>query len=108
MSQRTHKVSSLIRQIVAAELAGLPESAYLTVTNVEVSPDLRQATVWIGIIAKTEEEAAKLFKAALGAQNHFQTAVARGLTTKFTPRLTIKHDSSGAYAEDISRLIKGL
>ncbi|HEX7260037.1 MAG TPA: 30S ribosome-binding factor RbfA [Candidatus Saccharimonadia bacterium] len=108
MSQRTEKVSSLIKQIIATELTHLPESAYLTVTNVEVSPDLRQATVWVGVFSKSDEEATNLFKSVETAQNRLQAAVARGLTTKFTPKLNFKPDSSGAYAEDITRLIKGL
>ncbi len=108
MSQRTQKVSSLIKQLVAAELTVLPESAYLAVTSVEVSPDLRQATVWVGVLAKGDEEATALFKSVESAQKRLQGAVAKGMTTKFTPRLSIKRDSSGAYAEGISRLIKGL
>jgi ribosome-binding factor A len=108
MSQRTRKVSSLIKHIIAAELTQLPDSAYLTVTTVDVSPDLRQATVWIGVIAGSNKEAEERFKGLETAQNRFQGAVAKGLTTKFTPKLAFKHDTSGAYAEDITKLIKGL
>ncbi len=110
MSQRTQKVSSLVQQIVAAELAQLPGAARLTVTGVDVSPDLRHATIWIGVLAPGNDDTrvAKLFQVALDAREHLQDAVARQLTTKFVPRLALEQDIGGAYADRMTRLIRGL
>lgn len=108
MSQRTSKVASTIQQLVAAEITRLPESARYTVTKVDVTPDMRQATVWIGVLAKTERQAGELFTEAESARSDLQAAVAQNLTTKFTPRLALRRDVSGEYADSISRLIKGL
>ena len=109
MSQRTNKVASLVQQIVAAELAQVPNSARLTVTGVQASPDLRNATIWISVIAHDEAAAQHLFKTvALPAREQLQEAVARRLTTKFVPRLTVQRDTGGEYADQINRLIKGL
>ena len=108
MSQRTKKVESVVHQIVAAELAQLPNSAHLTVTGVQVTPDLRQATVWIGVIASNEEQAETLFGAAEEARRDLQEAVASQLKSKFVPHLTLRRDAGGEYAQHITRLIRGL
>lgn len=110
MSQRTAKVSSLIKQTVAAELprqlAG--DAAVLTVTQVDVTPDLRQAIVWIGVLAGNAAEQAASFARAQAVVGDLQAAVARKLETKFTPRLELRPDASGEYADRMSRLIKGV
>lgn len=109
MSQRTEKVARLIQQITAAELSRLPESAQFTITRADVSPDLREATVWVGVVVSDPDEVEKLFKKHLYPyRKQFQEAVARGLSTKFVPRLSFKRDASGAYADEITRLIRGL
>lgn len=56
MSERTFKVASLVQQIVAEELRILVPVAELGVNSVDVSPDLRNARVWIGIIAVPERQ----------------------------------------------------
>lgn len=108
MADRTRKVESLIQQIVAAELTQLPEAARLTVTGAQVSPDLRNATIWIGVLADDEAAALKLFAAVAPHRAALQDAVARRLTTKFVPRLTLERDSGGQYAQAITKLIRGL
>jgi ribosome-binding factor A len=113
MSQRTQKVASLVQQAVAAELSALPEAAYLTVTKVDVTPDLRSCTVWIGVLAPRAATTAaamadRAFAAAQATRDQLQAAVARRLTTKFVPRLTLERDTAGEYAEHIDRLIRGL
>jgi ribosome-binding factor A len=108
MSERQRKVESLIHQLVAAEFTQLPDAARLTVTKVQVAPDLRNATIWIGVLADTETVAAHLFGVAADYRPALQAAVARGLTTKFVPRLTLERDSGGEYAQHITKLIRGL
>src|SRR4051794_5020566 len=103
MSQRTNRVESLIHQIVAAELTRLPAAARLTVTGVQVSPDLRQATVWVGALANSSEQAESLFESAEENRDDIQAAVAKRLTTKFIPRLTLRRDTGGEYADHINR-----
>jgi|GEM_PF-1904087 len=108
MSERVRKVESLIQQVVAGELTQLPDAARLTITKVQVSPDLRNATVWVGILADDEAVAMQLFTAAAAHRAAFQEAVARKLTTKFVPRLTLERDTGGHYAQQITKLIRGL
>lgn len=113
MSQRTQKVAQVVRQAVAAELAQLPAGAYLTITNVDVTPDLRGCTIWVGVSAPHGQDPEALFQQALGKtagelRRRLQRLVAARLTTKFVPRLSFRYDTGGAYADRIGRLLDNL
>lgn len=108
MSQRIAKVESLVRQVVAEELLHLADSARYTVTAVDVSPDMRQADVWIGIIAADKPAEVRLFEAAAEERARVQAALAARMTTKFVPKIHLKHDTGGEYAERISKLIDSI
>jgi ribosome-binding factor A len=109
MSQRIAKIESLIQHVVAAGLTELLErdAAAITVTRVDVSPDMRNAIIWLGILG-SEAETERLFNRVLGCRPELQAVVAGRLTTKFVPRLSLKLDTGGAYAADIERLLKSL
>ena len=109
MSQRTDKIESLIHQLAARGLLEAlgGDAAKLTVTRVTVSPDLRQATIWLGILG-TPDEANQLFSRAEAERSSLQALVAANLTTRNTPRLTLRQDSSGQYAAQIEGLLKSL
>lgn len=104
MSQRTQKVASLVHHLVAAELMRELASPELTVTGVDVAPDLRHATVWLGVAADPESTQA-LINRAQAIRPQLQQAVSGGLSTKFVPRLELKHDTTGQHADHIQRLI---
>lgn len=108
MSRRTEKVESLVRQTVAQQLAELLPVGQVTVTGVDAAPDMRNATVWVGILAKDTEQANNLFTQIEGFRADIQRALAKVMTTKFVPRLTFKHDTGGEYAEHISTLLKDI
>lgn len=106
-SQRVLKVESVVRQIVAGQFPELlgPAAGRLTITGVDVSPDLRQAIIWIGVLADTESQQQAEFQKVLDMAKDFQRAVAKGMTTKFVPRLEFRPDKGGEYAEYISKLM---
>lgn len=110
MSQRIAKVESLVRQVVATGLPELLEAdaARITVTGVDVAPDLRNATVWIGVIADDETAQVQLFGRVEGLAGVLQRRVAKIITTKFVPHLAFKLDTGGRYAEHINRLLSTL
>lgn len=106
MSQRIAKVESLVRQVVATAIREhVAESARITVTAVDVSPDMRHAVVWLGIVADNSEV---VFESAKAETAHIQADLAAKMTTKFVPRIDLRHDEGGEHAEHISRLIQGL
>ncbi len=109
MSQRPAKVESLIQSVTAKALFDLleKEAAMVTVTRVDVAPDLRTATIWVGLLgAPVAQE--KLWKRIEYFRPDIQRAVGAAMTTRFIPRLTIKQDTGGEYAAHIDQLLRGL
>src|ERR1044071_3963102 len=58
MSQRTERIDELLRQeigeIVARDIAD-PRVGFATITEVETTPDLRHAKVWVSVIGQPAE-----------------------------------------------------
>jgi ribosome-binding factor A len=109
MSQRTEKVQSLVRQRVASALAETlaGDNALVTVTGVDVSPDLRQATVWIGLLGSDQDQD-RVWELVESSRAETQAAVAKAMTTKYVPHLEFRRDRGGDYAQHIEGIIKQL
>ena len=95
MSERTARLDELLReeisQVVRREVDD-PRIGFVTVTDVEVTPDLRHANVWVSVIGSAAEK-----KQTLRALSHAVPFV-RGrlgkLRLKRIPDLHIKEDDS--------------
>ncbi|MBI3746235.1 MAG: 30S ribosome-binding factor RbfA [Chloroflexi bacterium] len=63
MSERTKRVDELLRQeigaVIAREIAD-PRIGFVTITDVETTPDLRHAKVWVSVIGSAAERDAAL------------------------------------------------
>ncbi len=63
MSQRTERIDELLRQEIGQALArdlADPAIGFATITDVETSPDLRHARVWVSVIGSDADRAASL------------------------------------------------
>jgi ribosome-binding factor A len=109
VSQRVAKVESLVQHVVAVALTNLLEkdAARVTVTRVDAAPDLRNATVWIGLLGSAAVQDA-LWARIEGGSGHLQGSLSGKFTMKFVPRLHFKRDTGGEYAAEIDRLLRGL
>jgi ribosome-binding factor A len=109
MSQRVAKMESLIQAVVAGELPKLldRDAAAVTVTRVDAAPDLRNATVWIGVLG-SEREREALWARLEMQRGALQAALADKVATKFVPRLHLRQDTGGEYAERMEQLLRGL
>ncbi len=109
MSERVAKVESVIQQIIASTLAEHLDAlaANVTVTRVDAAPDLRNATVWIGLVAVPQKLEEQLWERIVQLVPVAQAALASKLTMKFVPRLHAKLDTGGAYSAEIDRLLRG-
>jgi ribosome-binding factor A len=110
-SQRQLRVGEEIRHLLAAmfmrgdvyhpDLQGVS----VTVTEVNVAPDMRNATAYVSPLGgKISDEA--LCDVLNTEAHHFNQAIAKGLTMKFTPRLTFESDKRFDYAAKIDALLK--
>ncbi|MBW3669326.1 MAG: 30S ribosome-binding factor RbfA [Actinobacteria bacterium] len=103
---RTVRVNELLREIVAEELERMvdadPRLHLLTVTAVEVDPDLSRATV---LLASIPEEAAT----ALGEHRKaLQAAIGRQVRFKRTPQLAFEADPAIASGQRVEDILRGL
>ncbi len=106
-SHRNPRVAQAIREVVASAIlfeTADPRIRSVTVLRVEVSPDLRQATVYVTVMGSQAEQGVAL-KALKHAAGFFQSKVADRLQTRFTPTLTFKLDDSVKKSIEMSRLI---
>ena len=105
--RRGLRVANLIRQIVSEELVthlSDPRLAFMTVTGVDVSADLRFADVRLSVIGDEKVQEACL-RAVRHAHGHLQGKVADALEMKFCPVLRFHLDASVKRSVSISALI---
>ena len=76
----------------------------ITVTEVRISPDLRQATVFVMPLGGRDEPAVI---AALGrAKGFLRRRIAQSVHLKFVPDLTFRIDRSFEQADRITRMLR--
>ena len=90
---RTRKAESQLKEIVGEELDVLSDpriKGLVTVTAVNVSPDLAQATVFSSVLAGADEDEAQ--QGLASAAGRVQAVVAEQTRLKRTPRLRFEPD----------------
>ncbi len=107
MTLRTDKIESVVLRTAARllhEHVSFPGTT-ITVSRVQVSPDLKHATLWLSIFGRETEAAAQ---AVLAIRSDLSRLVAKASTSKFSPKIRLEFDTSAEYADEINRLIKGI
>ncbi|MBI4417218.1 MAG: 30S ribosome-binding factor RbfA [Ignavibacteriales bacterium] len=110
MSVRSEKVASLIKEEVSTLVQrnfSMEEFGFLTVTEVRVSPDLRNAKVYISIFGDAARKEKTL--SMLEAQKGFiRSSLGRVVRLKFTPTLTFLLDETLDRAMKIEQILNDL
>ncbi len=109
MSQRTARLDELLRQEITGILARQvhdPRLGFLTVTDVDVSPDLRHATVWVSLLGGADERKGTLH--ALESAMPFVRRELRVLRLKRIPELRVKVDDSVERGSRVLQLLNEL
>ena len=106
MNIRVQKVEELLKQQVSVLLReNLPEElGIVTVTDTEVTPDLKQAKIYIALINK--EARKRVFKEIVQKSPDFQRYLGKTLKMRSTPRLTFVIDESEAKVDRVEELLK--
>ena len=108
ISRRRERVQSFLReevsQIVIRELVD-PRMGFVTVTRVEVTPDLREAIVFVSVIGD-ETEVRKTFAGLEHSAPYVQRRIARDIELKNTPKIRFVVDESIKKSARISELLK--
>ena len=108
MSLRTERVASLIKEEVGMFLTReYRDSSYgfITVTDVQVTPDLRIAKIYVSILGNNEvrERTMKMLKDNKGEIRSF---IGSHVRIKFTPTVQFHIDETMDRVEKIEKLIK--
>ncbi|MCF6159171.1 MAG: 30S ribosome-binding factor RbfA [wastewater metagenome] len=106
-SRRIERLSEAIKQEVSkAILYKLkdPRISFVTVTRVEVTPDLKKAKVYVSILGD-EKTQRKTLQGLERAKGFIQAEVAAHLQIKYTPVLVLYLDESVKKSMQISKLI---
>ncbi len=108
-SQRQLRVGEEIRHVLAQVLARTGfrdpdlQDVNLTVTEVRISPDLKQATVFIVPLGRADGRVAV---AALNrASGYVRGLLGQSVRLRFTPRLSFEYDDSFDQAQRIDTLL---
>jgi ribosome-binding factor A len=120
------RVNEVVHETVADELERLsdPRLGFVTVTGVEVSPDLRHATVYYSALDSRERltsRAREVDVAAQAAQRQEQTRAAlksaaphlraelgRQVRLKYVPELTFREDPAVEHGQRVEEIIRAL
>lgn len=81
------------------------QDAFMSVTAVDVTPDLKYAKIYYSALQGDEKELKTGLKAATG---YIRRELARTLNLRITPELTFLHDSSITYGAHIASILNSL
>jgi ribosome-binding factor A len=111
MSRRTERVQSLIRhelgQILQQELKDPRIAGLVSITNVDVSPDLRRARIYVSVYGSDEDEG-HAREALASARSFLRHELGHRLDLRYAPELDLRIDHSMAYADHVNRILKNL
>ncbi len=108
MSIRSEKVSSMIKHEIGAIISrdySSKEFGFITVTEVQMTPDLKIAKIYVSIFEKPEIRI-KTLKMLENNSKNIRTTLASHIRLKYTPALQFYIDETLDRAEHINNIIK--
>lgn len=84
-----------------------PRIGFMTITNVEVSPDLQQAKVWVSILGD-EEETKEALEALEKAKGFLRKELGRRVRLRYTPQLKLYLDRGAEISEKVQGILRDL
>lgn len=103
------RVDEAVREVVAEAIGGLkdPRIKMITVTGVHVTPDLREATVYVSTLGGARKKRDALAGLA-SAHGILQARINRELSLRRTPHLTFAYDDAVERGVRMTKLIDDL
>jgi ribosome-binding factor A len=109
MSERTARLDELMREEISSVIqreVDDPRIGFVTITDVEVSPDLRHASVWVSVIGTADEKRQTL--RALSRAMPFVRQRLGKLRLKRIPDLHVKEDDTAARGTRVLQILDDL
>ena len=93
------EVSAIIRDDLSD-----PRIGFVTVTSVDLSPDLKYAKIFISVLGEPKQRK-ETFKALASAKGYVRKLLGDRLNLRFVPNVSFKEDTSAAYSVYIAKKI---
>ncbi len=110
---RRDRVSEAIRKevsVIVHDKLKDPRLGFITITGVELTPDLRRALIFFSVLGN-EEDYKKTKKALDSALGFIRSLVAQRINLRLAPEIAFKQDRSAEYSvriQEVLQEIKGL
>jgi ribosome-binding factor A len=107
-TRRLLKAAEAVREVVSMAILTQvrdPRVRDVTVTRVEMDPDMRAATVHVSVMGSPAKEELALRGLASSA-GFLQAQIAEKIETRYTPRLTFKIDGGVKKSIEIARVLR--
>ena len=111
-TQRQKRVAEQVKQIIAkgfytSNLAGTDLATRVTITNVNVSKDLKYAQVFFTLLggAVGQDETAKVTDILNAHAPEINTFIAKSMATKYTPKVQFHYDTHFEEAQRVEALL---
>jgi len=107
-SRRLLKAAEAFREVVSmAILTEIrdPRIKNVTVTHVEVAPDMKSAKVSVSIMGSEKEQELAL-RGLQNSAGFLQSVIADQIDTRYTPRLTFVMDKGVKHSLEVARILK--
>jgi ribosome-binding factor A len=109
MSERMRRVNEAVREVVADGIRDLkdPRIGLVTVTGVQVTPDLHEATVFVSVLGSEKVRLATL-AGLTSAHGILQARINKELSLRRTPTLAFAYDDTVERGVRMTKLIDEL
>jgi ribosome-binding factor A len=106
---RSARINEVVLEVLGDELERLsdPRLGFVTLTGVEVSSDLRHATVYYSVLGPAEQHE-DTSKALRSAGSHLRAALGQQVRLKYLPRLSFREDPAITTGQRVEEIIREL
>ncbi len=108
-SRRQEKVARVIRESVSDTIANRLNDprieGFVSVTEIDMSPDLRNAYVFLSVMADDDRKRRRTFTAIEHATKFIQSRLSHRMTSKFCPHLNFREDTKMKNTLETLRMI---
>ena len=95
------ELAEILREVKDPRVSG----AFISVTGVEATPDLKYAKVYYSVLTGDKKEIGKGLRSSAG---YIRGQLARRMNLRMTPELSFYEDNSIAYGAHISKILSGI
>jgi len=112
LSNRALKVSEQLRQLISKILINNDfylhklSTSVITVTDVNISPDLKNAKIYIMSSSNETNKNFVVIEELNKKSGYIKKIISKQLKLRYVPKITFFHDSSFEYSQKIDNILK--